>query len=253
MGRCGAKGGEVGRSDNKEGENRVKDNKYDSKGKCNKMGEEAEEAELRFDEVITSLNGASKASSENETKFDHIDRVVQLNKSKEFSVDVKALKSTKRGGAKDVSRIWVEFKGISGHDGWLYGKANYIAFEVADYDFVLVSRKRLLKFCVDKVKRGEDDIVNQSDKALYVGYRRSQMPKELTSQILLSDVRNMPHVKLRKGEMLQINQDRKSRVAKAAQVKEVLKAQAEAQAEAPKVSKAPESKTFDSYMDEFVY
>jgi len=248
VGRCGAKGGEVGRSDNKEGENRVKDNKYDSKGKCNKMGEEAEEAELRFDEVITSLNGASKASSENETKFDHIDRVVQLNKSKEFSVDVKALKSNSRGEAKDAGRIWVEFKGISGHAGWLYGKANYMAFEVADYDFVLVSRKRLLNFCEGKVKRGEDDIVNQSDKALYVGYRRSQRPKELTSQILLSDVRNMPHIKLRKGELLKINQDRKSRVVK---VKVPQEAQVTPKAQEAHVEVS--SKAFDSYMDEFVY
>ncbi|MAG59318.1 hypothetical protein CMO96_00820 [Candidatus Woesebacteria bacterium] len=41
--------------------------------------------------------------------------------------------------------MWLEFKKSFRQEGWLYGKANFIAFETRE-SFVIVSRKKLLQF-----------------------------------------------------------------------------------------------------------
>ena len=44
--------------------------------------------------------------------------------------------------------MWLEFKKNFGQEGWLYGKANFIAFETRE-SFVIASRKKLLQWVMD--------------------------------------------------------------------------------------------------------
>jgi len=83
----------------------------------------------------------------------------------------------------------VEFKNVRGNDGWLYGKATYIAFELVD-EFIIVQTTDLAKLCeklVDKKKR-----VSKAKDALYSLYTRKGQKDEI-SIIKLSDVQTLPH------------------------------------------------------------
>ena len=61
-------------------------------------------------------------------------------------IDVKGLKKVNRWDNDVNENIhWIEIKGITGHLGWLYGEADYFAFETFDY-WVLVSKERLQEF-----------------------------------------------------------------------------------------------------------
>jgi hypothetical protein len=79
-------------------------------------------------------------SSKEEDMLDHWD--VQVN----WKVDVKGLKRRNRWDKEpDESIHWVEIKNVNGDNGWLYGKADYFAFEMIDY-WVIVSKESLQDF-----------------------------------------------------------------------------------------------------------
>jgi|688.fasta_scaffold1247932_2 hypothetical protein len=65
-------------------------------------------------------------------------------------IDVKGLKKTNRAN-KDVDENihWIEIKGITGKLGWLYGDADYFAFETIDY-WVLVDKLKLQDYIKTK-------------------------------------------------------------------------------------------------------
>jgi hypothetical protein len=59
--------------------------------------------------------------------------------------DVKSIKKESRhDNTTNEEIIWVEFQNVRGNPGWLYGKADMIAFEV-DKGFLLVPRTSLLE------------------------------------------------------------------------------------------------------------
>lgn len=95
----------------------------------------------------------------NATKFEeiiyHYDYVIQIkenNKPKYHRIEVKSMKSKKRGQKQDPNVIYLEYKNITGGVGWLYGKADYIAFEQKSF-FILFPRLDLLKFAEYKINR----------------------------------------------------------------------------------------------------
>lgn len=66
-------------------------------------------------------------------------------------VDVKGLKKILRTEEHpNEDYHWIEIKGITGKLGWLYGQADYIAFETYDY-FIIVNRERLRQWVESKV------------------------------------------------------------------------------------------------------
>lgn len=107
-------------------------------------------------------------------------------------VEVKAAKQRKRGQGTDLSIIFVELVGITGHKGWLYGMADKIAFELADC-FVLVKRGDLIQLITDKVI---DEWV--PTPTLYKLYRRKDRPQEKVTLVSTNDVLGLWHVKLPK-------------------------------------------------------
>ena len=99
---------------------------------------------LGFNEVSLDVN-----------KYQHIDGEVTF-KTKTIettiSVDIKDRKSIKRGLPKNDTYLWVELINGYGFKGWLYGKADFIAFKQKDH-WLFIWRKDLVNLVAKKVKK----------------------------------------------------------------------------------------------------
>ena len=61
----------------------------------------------------------------------------------DVKIDVKGLKRVNRYDESVNENIhWIEIKGVTGHLGWLYGQADYFAFETIKY-WVVVKKEAL--------------------------------------------------------------------------------------------------------------
>lgn len=142
-----------------------KKHKLDTNGTAFVMGQTAEK---QFETKMKNKGfEVIKASKSQDTK-QHIDYIL-VKGEKKFSVDVKAQKKIKRSddvGQTDL--IWIEFANVRGDIGWLYGKANYIAFQQDD-KFALIKRKELIEI-VNKLVGAET--VTSPKNALYKLYTR---------------------------------------------------------------------------------
>ena len=81
-------------------------------------------------------------------------------RDEEFKYDVKAMKRWNRGDSEPTDRIhYIELKNVQGNKGWLYGDADYIAFETRAH-WVLVSRPRLQEWTdsIDKPVSNKKEI-----------------------------------------------------------------------------------------------
>lgn len=98
-------------------------------------------------------------SSREENIKDHIDLYIRY--------DVKSVTYD----AKENNIYCVEIKNIHGNDGWLVGKADFIAFDTPYQHWIVTERETLLDFInknlIDK------DRISYVDKAPYKLYRRT--------------------------------------------------------------------------------
>jgi len=105
-------------------------------------------------------------------------------------VEVKSAKQKKRGQGTDLSIIFIELIGISGHQGWVYGEADQVAFEL-NKEFILVKRTDLIKLVEEKVTDEWAD-----EPTLYKLYKRFDRPKEKVTVLNVEDVLTLKHIKL---------------------------------------------------------
>ena len=98
--------------------------------------------EIQFANHILEFGKVSESSKEEDMK-EHWD--IKL----ETKFDVKAIKRVYRNGEPDDNIHYVEMKNVYGTNGWLYGKADYIAFELNDY-WLIVDRLKLVLFIATK-------------------------------------------------------------------------------------------------------
>ncbi len=155
--------------------------KYDTNGESSALGARAE----------TSFYNAAQSSgwriddAPKQDQFKHIDYYVQIGDDAKISVEVKSRKKIKRSDTNlNDEYVWIEFKNVQGNRGWLYGKADCIAFERED-DFLIVNRKSLARLCeklCDLTKINTDVSL-----PLYTGYQRKGR-NDLVSLIKLSDI-----------------------------------------------------------------
>lgn len=139
-------------------------------------------AEARFVRIAGKKGWKVKKSSRHDDRINHIDYYL-TGRDKDgsdftFSVEVKSRKALRRGQPVQDKWLYLEFKGIEGHDGWLYGKATFIAFEVED-GFILVNRAKLAAWgeeAVDGSKRA-----TWAGGARYIRYSRRDRPDEFVS------------------------------------------------------------------------
>jgi hypothetical protein len=158
-------------------------NKFDKTGESFVMGDDAESS---F-KIAGEKKGWIVTKSSLQEEFSHIDFYVKISETNSLSVDVKARKKVKRSDTKTNDElIWIEFQNVKGNRGWLYGKADCIAFE-RENDFLVVNRKTLARLCeklVDLTKVNTDITI-----PLYTGYQRYGR-QDMLSLIKMSDIIN---------------------------------------------------------------
>ena len=120
-------------------------NEYDRDGECAERGTTTEKL---FLSVLKRKDPKAHFGNHQEDTLNKID----IESPKYGSYDVKGRKKVSRGRKIQDDYIWIEFQNVTGHRGWLYGDADFIAFE-RESDFVVIPRKILIKVCyilVDK-------------------------------------------------------------------------------------------------------
>jgi hypothetical protein len=103
-------------------------------------------------------------------------------------VEVKAMKREKRNDENlNPEWVWIEFRNVRGEVGWLFGKANWIAFETVD-SFLIIDRHDLYQHVRRVVDR--DAKVESARDAKYKTYTRKGRPDQIT-QIRLDDLKKI--------------------------------------------------------------
>ncbi len=149
-------------------------------------------AEQKF---ILALN-ARKLFTRPATKkeqFQHID-VFWIKEGTVYSADVKAMKRQNRSGEVDSKLTWVEFVNVQGKPGWLYGKANMIAFELEN-SFMIMDRLHVAEAALQHV----DTTKFSPTPSVGLSYRRESRPKEHTGLMRTADLLKYPHQLIKKA------------------------------------------------------
>jgi hypothetical protein len=137
---------------------------------------------------IMAVNKVSKVNhwlaTTDQDKYEHWDVALYDSNNIIKRIEVKGLKKNKRDGSYDDNIHWVEFKGILGHKGWIYGKADYVALECNDY-WIIVDREKLANLAEDSVKNG--DLVFDVDLARGNRYQRKKYGRLDEVTILYKD------------------------------------------------------------------
>lgn len=121
-------------------------NKFDTKDSL-ELGEHAENLFI----VLAVRSGWKvSASSKDENIDDHWDYLIE-KAGEVFKVEVKSQKRIRRGDKTEQTDFtWVELRNVRGKVGWLFGKADLIAFE-KESSFLFVKRLDLLAVVNKKV------------------------------------------------------------------------------------------------------
>lgn len=149
------------------------------------------ESETKFYDQATKRGYKVTHANNHQDRIEHWDFSIQKN-GFPIMVEVKGLKRINRHDMHpQCDWIWVELVGTKGYNGWLYGKADVLAFET-DYGFLLVSRKELLNIVNKKVNH--KDCVTCSWDAQYKVYQRYGR-EDLVTMIKRSDIEEVKHIK----------------------------------------------------------
>ena len=159
-------------------------NRFDKKDSL-EIGEHAEHV---FILLAVKLGWKISASSKDENIDDHWDYLIEKEDTN-FKVEVKSAKRIDRHDSKaQVNYIWVELQNVRGKVGWLFGKADLIAFE-KESNFIFVKRLDLLALVNKKVDLVAK--VRDPKDALYKIYRRDGRKDKLT----LLPIRDIEEIK----------------------------------------------------------
>lgn len=137
--------------------------------------------------VKHTLGGEVERSTRSEDLIDHIDFWWDSPRKGRIGIDVKGLNKSKRSDSQyDDSIHWLELQNVKGKDGWLKGKAEYIAFRT-NSNIIFVNREKLLDFALEAIKNKE--VVYDTPKECYVPYKRLNWGRDdLTLKVLNSDL-----------------------------------------------------------------
>lgn len=136
-------------------------------------------SEQKFLQSCRNKNFTVQQSSKLEDIHEHWD--FKVNNS---TVDVKALKRINRSDSMfSTEYTWVELQNVRGNTGWLFGDADYIAFEQLNH-FLIVKRSDLIGFCEKNIK---DQFVDRASQAIYKKYQRKNR-QDIISLISLKDL-----------------------------------------------------------------
>ena len=146
-----------------------------------------DKTEELFMDTMIKLGKTVVPTTKEVDMFDHIDIFCDG-----IGYDVKGIKKLRRHH-KDTNPdiVWVEMRNIKGNDGWLKGKADYIAFYNGTY-FYIVNREKLLNFTREYVGFPEIIIGSKIQDPVYKKlYRRFDQRLELTTFLYYSDIEHL--------------------------------------------------------------
>ena len=148
-------------------------NKFDKKDSL-ELGENAEQL---FIVLAVKSGWKISASSKDENIDEHWDFLIEKDKES-FKVEVKSKKRINRSDKDEqIALIWVELRNVKGDTGWLFGKADLIAFE-KEKSFIFVKRLDLIALVNKKVNLVAK--VRDPKDALYKIYTRVGRKDKLT-------------------------------------------------------------------------
>jgi len=137
----------------------------------------------RFVEACQAIGYSCEKSDRNTDIYDHIDYFVTRINGK-TSVDVK--------GGNHPDTIWVEFKNVNGDAGWMYGKAEFIAFDMPELGgFVMVRTSELRTLCEKIV----EPVFVTKQEATRKFYQRAGR-QDVISRLQLADIKSLKSFKL---------------------------------------------------------
>lgn len=155
-------------------------NRFDHTGQNQK---DSDFAEQKFKQLAEAKGFSVKDATRNQ-QLSHIDFFIQDKNKIIYTFDIKARKKINRTDVStEDSLVWIEFKNVTGANGWLYGAADYIAFE-RENDFLIISRLNLVTLCERIVQNKK---VTSAKDALYAKYTRSGRNDEI-SLIKMEDI-----------------------------------------------------------------
>ena len=128
-------------------------------------------AEVRFVRSARNKGLHVTKSTHTEDIHEHIDYWLAMSPNgKRWGVDVK--------GNNLPDEIWCEFKNVRGHDGWMYGGATIIAFDMPEEGgFAIVDREELAFFCEKHVS---NEVVTDKRQAYLKKYTRKDRMDVIT-------------------------------------------------------------------------
>lgn len=149
-------------------------NRFDKKDSL-ELGEQAENL---FMLLAIKRGWKVSASSQDQNINEHWDCLIEQGYTS-FKVEVKSKKRITRGDRGTQQELtWIELHGVRPKDtGWLFGKADIIAFEKQD-SFLLVKKADLLAMVNKKVDLVAK--VSEPKDAVYKIYRREGRKDKLT-------------------------------------------------------------------------
>ena len=137
---------------------------------CYKSGDKAEDKFKSYLQDIKKLKVVK--STEKENIFSHIDYWFWGTNDVKSSVDVKTSDRVTRHLNDNMA--WIEIQNVNGKRGWVYGDAEFIAFELVCY-WLLVPRKKIVDFIEKYVS---DEFVEDKKDALYKKYTRKRYGRD---------------------------------------------------------------------------
>lgn len=102
------------------------------------------QAERSFVQLCSVAEYPIRSATLYENTVLHYDYVVRHPDLEYVRIEVKSIKSRRRGLPPDPRVIFIELKDIHGNAGWLYGRADFIAFQQLD-GFMMIPRTKLVK------------------------------------------------------------------------------------------------------------
>lgn len=149
---------------------------------------EGKETEARFSDLLQNVGFQCEFLEDTQSQcIDHVDFRVTTPKEN-FLVEVKGLKRMARSDESFASdRVWLEFRNVCGNLGWIYGKADYLAFETPD-GFLFIKRNALVKWAEENINFGK--VVFSPNMAYKKAYTRKGR-QDLISYVTMDDIRHL--------------------------------------------------------------
>lgn len=150
--------------------------------------------ENEFGDLLIKKNGGSYVhASSRDDMWNHID-LFYTKDDKTYSFDVKSMKKSNRKDATPDDQIhWIELQNVRGNPGWIYGKADFIAFELMN-SWLIVKRKSIIDWIDKKVS---NKTISKS-KDFYTLYQRWGR-NDIVVKVKISDLREIANFILTKN------------------------------------------------------